>query len=184
MNGKKSRNGNQLIVIENGQLSTYMLDDRLVWEVGRASKDNLPDIRLHSETVSRKHGKFQNIDGIWFYVDYYGKNGTVCRGKHVAAGVGGRSKPILLKNGDVFVFGGGETAVINHKTVWAMFVTHGSDERWRVADTKEDFLLTFTDGTVTVTKEKPDKGTVIDLDHGMAIYMGDITYLVGDITLI
>ena len=64
MNGKKSRNGNQLIVIENGQLSTYTLDDRLVWEVGRASKDNLPDIRLHSETVSRKHGKFQNIDGI------------------------------------------------------------------------------------------------------------------------
>ncbi|MBR1854214.1 MAG: FHA domain-containing protein [Lachnospiraceae bacterium] len=181
MNGKI---GNQLIVIENGQLSTYMLDDRLVWEVGRASKDNMPDIRLYAETVSRRHGKFENMNGIWFYVDHKGKNGTVYRGKHIQTGVGGRTKPIMLKDRDVFIFGGGETAVINYKTVWAMFVTHGSDERWRVADTKGSSLITFTDGVTTVTKEKTDKGTVIDLDHGMAIYMGDITYLAGDITLI
>lgn len=181
MNGK---GGSQLIVIENGQLNTYALDDRLVWELGRASKGNLPDIRLYSDTVSRKHGKFQNMDGEWFYVDYYGKNGTVYRSKRIAAGANGRVKPIMLKDRDVFIFGGGEAAVINHKTVWAMFVTHGSDERWCVADTKGKSLLTFTDGTVTVTREKPDKGTVIDLDHGMAIYMGDITYLAGDITLI
>lgn len=180
MNG---RIRNQLIVIENGQLSSYMLDDRLVWEVGRASKDNMPDIRLYAETVSRKHGRFQNIDGVWFYVDYYGKNGTVYRGKHVAAGVGGRSKPIMLKDGDVFIFGGGREAVINHKTVWAVFVAHGSDERWRVADTKGLTLLDFSDGKTECKRENPQKGTIIDLERGMAIYMGDITYLVGDMEL-
>ena len=180
MNG---RNSNQLIVIENGKLSTYILDDKLVWEVGRASKGNQPDIRLHSETVSRKHGKFQNIDGVWFYVDYYGKNGTVYQGRHVTAGVRGRSKPLLLKNGDVFIFGGGEEAVINHKTVWAMFVTHGGEDRWRVADTKGAKLLDFSDGESASRYESPQKGTVIDMEHGMAIYMGDITYLAGDMTL-
>ena len=70
---------NTLIVIENGQLTSYDLDNRLIWEVGRPSKDNLPDIKLHSLTVSRKHGRFQNIDGMWFYLDKNGKNGTVWR---------------------------------------------------------------------------------------------------------
>ena len=180
MNG---RNHNQLIVIENGQLETYTLDDRLVWEVGRASKDNMPDIRLYSETVSRKHGKFQNVDGVWFYMDYYGKNGTVCRGKHMTAGVGGRSKPVMLKDGDVFIFGGGEEAVINHKTVWAMYVAHGSEEKWRVVDTKGAALFDFSDGENVSKLGSLEKGTVINMEHGMAIYMGDITYLTGDMTL-
>ncbi|MCR5303208.1 MAG: FHA domain-containing protein, partial [Lachnospiraceae bacterium] len=79
MHGEK---GNSLIVIESGSQTTYYLDDRRVWNVGRASKDNVPDIRLHSTTASRKHGKFENIDGIWFYLDSNGKNGTVYNGKH------------------------------------------------------------------------------------------------------
>ena len=70
MLGKK---GNSLIVIENGKLTDYRLDDKLVWEVGRPSRDNNPDIILHSVTVSRQHGKFQNIDGMWFYLDKKGK---------------------------------------------------------------------------------------------------------------
>ena len=73
MRGKK---GNSLVVIENGQLTTYSLDDRVTWEVGRPSKENIPDIKLHSATVSRQHGRFQNMDGIWFYVDRMGKNGN------------------------------------------------------------------------------------------------------------
>lgn len=54
MNIKKSNN---LVVIENGQLTQYSLDDKNVWEVGRPSRDNVPDIKLHSTTASRKHGK-------------------------------------------------------------------------------------------------------------------------------
>ena len=61
MDGKKENN---LIIIENGQLTSYMLDNKNVWEVGRPSKENIPDIKLHSATVSRRHGKFQKWNGI------------------------------------------------------------------------------------------------------------------------
>lgn len=64
---------NHLIVIENGKLQNYPLDNKLLWEIGRPSKENHPDIRMYSATVSRKHGKFVNRDGCWFYVDGYGK---------------------------------------------------------------------------------------------------------------
>ena len=57
---------NNLIVIENGQLNIYLLDNQVVWEVGRMSKEHTPDIPMHATTISRRHGRFQNMDGIWF----------------------------------------------------------------------------------------------------------------------
>lgn len=180
MLGKK---GNSLIVIENGQLTTYALDDKLVWEVGRPSKDNIPDIKLHSMTASRHHGRFQLLDGIWFYMDKNGKNGTVYNGKHVTTGIRGRVKPITLKDMDVLIFGGGEEAVINRKTIWAMFSERLFVDRWRVVVTKGYSKLSFSDGTTNTVIENPVKGTVVEKEDGVAIYMGDITYLVGDMTV-
>ena len=180
MLGKK---GNSLVVIENGQLTSYSLDDKVTWEVGRPSKENIPDIKLHSTTVSRQHGRFQNIDGMWFYVDKKGKNGTDYNGKHVTPGIRGRVKPITLNNGDVLIFGGGEGAVINSKTIWAMFSERRFDERWRVEDTKGLSRLSFTDGNQSTVLANPVKGTIIEKEDGIAIYMGDITYLVGDIAV-
>ena len=180
MLGKK---GNSLVVIENGQLTSYSLDDKVTWEVGRPSKENIPDIKLHSTTVSRQHGRFQNIDGMWFYVDKKAKNGTVYNGKHVTPGIRGRVKPITLNNGDVLIFGGGEGAVINSKTIWAMFSERRFDERWRVEDTKGLSRLSFTDGNQSTVLANPVKGTIIEKEDGIAIYMGDITYLVGDIAV-
>lgn len=174
---------NTLIVIENGQLVSYDLDNKLVWEVGRPSKDNSSDIKLHSLTVSRKHGRFQNIDGMWFYLDNNGKNGTVYNGKHVTAGIRGRIKPIAMKNGDILIFGGGEEATINCKTIWAMFSERNFSEKWRVEDTKGLETIAFTDGNDTTKLEKPEKGTVVEKEDGIAIYMGDITYLAGDISV-
>ena len=178
-----SKKGNSLVVIENGQLTTYCLDDRITWEVGRPSKDNIPDIKLHSTTVSRRHGRFQNMDGMWFYVDKNGKNGTVYNGRHVTPGIKGRVKPITLNNGDILIFGGGEEAVINSKTIWTMFSERKFEDRWRVEDTKGLSRLIFTDGNQSTALAKPVKGTVIEKEDGIAIYMGDITYLVGDITV-
>ena len=43
---------NNLIVIENGQLNTYLLDTRVSWEVGRLSKDNTPDIAMHATSCN------------------------------------------------------------------------------------------------------------------------------------
>lgn len=76
------RKGNNLVIIESGQLIEYALDDKNIWEIGRPTKGNIPDIKLYSTTVSRKHGKFENMEGIWFYIDYNGKNGTFYNHKH------------------------------------------------------------------------------------------------------
>ncbi len=181
MSGK----GNSILtVIENGQICSYILDDKVSWNVGRPAKDNNPDIKLHSATVSRKHGKFQNMDGVWFYLDGNGKNGTVYNNKHISAGINGRIKPIMLNDGDVFIFGGGEEAVINYKTIWAMFEANGRDERWRVVDTKGMSSLSFSCGDDIVKYECPAKGTVVKNNNGTAIYMGDLTYLSGDMSII
>ena len=181
MNGKKA---NILIVIENGQIFSYALDDKNSWVIGRPSKDNIPDIKLHSATVSRKHGKFQNMDGVWFYLDYKGKNGTVYNHTHLDAGLNGRIKPVMLNDGDTFVFGGGKEEVINCKTVWAMFVTQFFDGEWRIVDTNGYERLQFISEGGSTTIDTPQKGIVIEKETGIAIYMGDITYLIGDINVI
>ena len=69
---------NTLIIIENGQLSTYSLDDKLSWEVGRPSKDNFPDIKYAVEDYKELLNK-DDIDAVYcavphnlheqFYVD-------------------------------------------------------------------------------------------------------------------
>ena len=176
-------NMNQLIVIENGQLDAICLDTRSCWELGRGSSEFRPDIRLHSPTVSRKHGKFQNMDGCWFYTDYAVKNRTVCNNRHLRRGLGGKTKPVMLKDGDVFIFGCGEEPVINEKTIWALYSSHCSGGSWRVADTRGAKYLIFTNGQQTMTLESPQKGTVIPQVGGMGIYMGDLTYLWGNTTL-
>lgn len=180
----KGMKGNSLIVIENGRLVTYSLDDRVMWKVGRLSKDNVPDIILHSTTVSRQHGIFHNMDGIWFYLDKIGTNGTVYNGKHIISGIKGKAKPIMLNDKDVLIFGGGEKAVINSKTIWAMFLNRTFSEKWRVEDTKCLNILSFTDGEQSTVYDSPPKGTVIEKENGIAIYMGDVTYLIGDVAVI
>ena len=180
MSDKKANN---LVLIENGQISVYALDDRQAWEIGRQSPGNRPDILLHSTTVSRKHGRFQNMDGIWFYTDYNGKNGTVYNHKHIEAGRQGKLKSIMMRDGDVFVFGGGEKETINSKTIWGVFLEKDIEKNWRIADSKGLRKLSFETKNGETTLLAPDKGTVIEKDEGIAIYMGDLTYMNGDMKL-
>lgn len=170
-------------MIENGQLITYRLDDRNVWEVGRPSKGNLPDIKLHSLTISRRHGRFHNMDGVWFYIDYNGKNGTVYNKRHITPGKNGRVKPLMVSDGDVFIFGGGEKPVISSKTAWALFSTEEYKGEWSVADTKDYSCLTAKDEEKVTRIEHPQKGEVVRTSRGMAIYMGDVTYILGEINV-
>ena len=178
MNGKR---GNSLVVIINGKPSVYCLDDRLIWKIGRRSSETRPDIELDLPTVSRKHGVIKNIDGFWFYYDVNGKNGTVYNGEKISPGICGRIKPVMLNGGDILIFGGGEHAAVNSKTIWSMFYETTLDKPWRVEDTNGIKDPVFTDGIKTVNTQNPAKGSVIDLENGMAIYMGEVTYLTGDI---
>lgn len=172
---------NNLVVIENEQLQVFYMDDKLSWTVGRPSKNNIPDIKMYSTTVSRKHGSFQNMDGIWFYFDANSKNGTIYNGKKIEAGLNGRKNPIMISDGDTFIFGGGEQAVFNSKTVWAYYSTKKYSEQWQILDTKDRKEVVFTDGLNDIMLNCEKQGTVVHLSSGIAIYMGDVTYLNGNI---
>ncbi|MFI3177235.1 MAG: FHA domain-containing protein [Eubacteriales bacterium] len=168
---------NQLIVIENRQLNRYVLDDKLEWQIGRVSKGCNPDIQLYSATVSRKQGNFINECGVWYYVDCFGKNGTMYNEKPIQKRRNNRIIPLELEEGDTFIFGGGTTPSLNSKTVWALYTTKSYGERWDAVDTQGMNQLTFTAGERETTLEHPQKGSVIDHGNGMGIYMGDITYV-------
>lgn len=174
---------NRLIVIEKGVLSTYLLDDKIAWEVGRNSKENKPDIAVYSPTVSRRHGKFQNIDGVWFYIDNKSKNGTIYNDKLLTADRRGRIKPVLIEDGDTFIFGGGENPVVNSKTIWAMFTTSQIESEWRVVDTKGCSNIKICSEFDETAMSNPSKGTVVRKDDGIVIYMGDITYAMGEVSV-
>ena len=171
---------NSLIVIENGQLIVYNLDDRISWNVGRPTKENHPDIQFRSTTVSRQHCKFENEGGFWLYKDNNGKNGTVYNGKHIQASRDGSVWPIMLEDKDVLIFGGGDEAIINSKTIWAMYREYQIDTQWRVADTKSMTHIEFSNGENVECYSNPQKGMAVFGDTGMAIYMGDVTYLCGE----
>lgn len=176
---------NNLIVIQDGTLEMYVLDDKLSWSVGRLSKNNNPDIKLHSITVSREHGSFENMDGIWFYTDSKkNKNGTIYNNSKIQLGLHNNVKPIMLSDGDVLIFGGGDKAVINSKTIWSLFSTECFCGEWRKVNTREDAQILFTDEGKKISLSRLKKGTVIKRDSGMAIYMGSVTYLIGDLELI
>lgn len=175
---------NNLVVIEDGQLKSYVLDNKLVWELGRPTRDVIPDIKLRANTVSRQHGRFQNIDGTWYYVDKLGKNGTVFNGKFLTAGIRGRFRPVILKEGDVLVFGGSKTGEIDKKSSWALFMEHSFETKWRVESTKGLTRMAIYDGENSVLLDNPAFGTVICRDNGTVIYLGEIAYLAGNVSII
>ena len=177
MNGCK---GNYLTVVENGRIAEYCLDDKKEWSLGRADGENIPDIRLESTTISRQHGTFGNIDGLWVYFDNYGKNGTVMNGKPLNKGIGGLKKAEILQDGDVFVFGGAGRDVICRGTVWAYFFENSSGHEWRRVDTRDCTGLIFSAGTEKQEFDNPEKGMVLEFDEGTVIYMGNYTFLSGN----
>lgn len=177
------RSGNSLVVIENGLLTTYSLDNKNCWEIGRKTRKENPDIALHSQTISRRHGSFRNIDGIWFYLDNYSTNGTCLNGRYILPGIRGNIKPMILKDGDVLLFGGGNKATINDKTVWAAYFEQRLPERMAIKNTKGTRKITIKDREKVIVVDNPSKGQIIENDGGIAIYMGNITYLFGEINL-
>ena len=65
-----------------------------------------------------------------------------------------------------------------------MFVTKSLDGDWRVVDSKGYEKLQIISGEGSITMNVPAKGFVMERETGIAIYMGDLTYLIGDIEVI
>lgn len=174
---------NVLVVLENNRISLYWLDKKTEWDIGRKFRNNSPDISYIGKTVSRKHGMLRSIDGYWFYMDNNNKNGTVHNGKCIKAGLGGRVKPVMLNDGDTLIFGTRNNTSITCATSWAVFLENGFEGECRIMDTRATDRFGFTEGGRKEEIMKPQPGTVIKRESGMAIYMGDITYLFGEMQL-
>ena len=172
---------NNLIVIENKQIKNFRLDDKTKWVIGRSGKENVPDIVLFLPTISREHGVFNNMDGTWFYTDNNSKNGTFLNGKCIKSENSRRKKPVMLKDGDVLVFGSGDKARVCTGTVWAMFITENITGAWHEIDTEDCESLVVSDAVNTLVYREPQRGTAYRLPEGIAIYMGDRTYSIGQI---
>lgn len=121
-------NNNLLIVSENERTHVYDLDTRSKWEVGRPYKEIDPDIKFYGKSVSRKHGRLQNIDGFWFYLDTNRKNGTRYNGKLIEPGINGRIKPVMLEDGDILEFGCGEKCSDGSKPAVAKYVVNQKND--------------------------------------------------------
>lgn len=175
---------NSLIVIEGGSLQVYPLDEKLTWSIGRSGKGRVPDIRLHALTISRDHGELSSSSGEWLYLDHRSLNGTIHNGKQMLPERGNRIRPVMLEDGDILVFGSGKSAVICSQTAFAVFskYTYG-DGNWRVADTKGAVHLKFSGNGSCLEFDRPKKGQLFRAEDGMAIYMGDITYLFGTVSV-
>lgn len=174
---------NNLLVIEDDNLDVYELDHKAAWEVGRPSPAAVPDIRLYTATVSRRHGKFQNMDGVWFYLDYNGKNGTAYNGKKITSGLRGRTKPLLLTDGDILVFGGSADTVPGPGSVWAMYLQQRFAGDWHAADTMGFRGITVITSTGRLQYEKPERGMIVKQEDGMLLYLGDVAYMAGNISV-
>lgn len=177
MNGNVERKECCLVVVESGELTVYPLDDKAVWEVGRSAQD----IRLRAPLASRTHGKFKNNGGSWFYIDAFGKNGTSCNTKPIKPGLGGRVRPVLLKDGDVLIFGtrqGQPTA----KTAWALFSERPCAAHWDRIDTSGCQSVSVTDGVCLPKNLQP--GDVAQMTDGIAVCMGEVTYTAGHVQIL
>ena len=170
---------NTLIVIQNGQLKEYCLDDKPVWTVGRPTPENTPDIKLLSKTVSRKHGTFKASNGIWFYSDEYSTNGTKYNGKKMKLNSFKRKIPVILNDGDVFIFGSPRKDFSD--LTWALYSRLAFTDSWQVIYSKGYSALEFSLADEKIMFDKPEIGTHMKNNGGIAIYMGDKTFVTGNI---
>ncbi len=97
-----------LIILENKQVFSYLLDARSAWLLGRKeSERGREEISLLSGIVSREHGELRNVEGQWFYVDNpRNKNGTYHNGVKISRPLTGIRQPVFLEDGDVLQIGG------------------------------------------------------------------------------
>lgn len=101
--------GAKLVVLENGRIRVYPLDQRPKWLLGRSSQGNAPDIPFSSRIVSRQHGWLMGMDEEWYFVDNpRNRNGTYLNGTRIERPLSGIRKPVTLRDGDVLRVDSGE----------------------------------------------------------------------------
>lgn len=175
---------NQLVVIENSRFSVLDLSARPQWSVGRVSRDNQPDIAFESKTISRSQGSFASEDGIWFYSDF-SRNGTMHNGVLIEGGLGGRIRSVMLEDGDILLFGSGNSREITEQTGFALYIEGRGWDNWRGISARDNKVFSVAIGSEPeIPVENPEKGTVRLGREGAVLFMGETIYLGGEASLV
>ena len=121
-------NGVKLVVMEGDSVSSFPLEGRSEWTLGRAESSATPGvIPLRSPVVSRFHGKFSKNRGRWFYLNNPGNtNGTILNGVLIPKSSG----PVSLYDGDVLRIDKAGAADSARNAVLMLFTTGTEDGVW------------------------------------------------------
>ena len=174
---------NTLLVIENGLTTLYSLDNRLEWNLGRTSTGNSPQVPLHLPTVSRKHGRFVNIDGYWFFFNESDERRTTYNGQYVKKAYAGRKRPIMLRDMDCLVYGSTLDDLESVNNVVSFYFEKTYEGGWKTVDTKGKKRFAISCDGISEEYQNPMCGILLDSMNGRVIYMGDYSYVTGDVEL-
>lgn len=116
-----------LVVLEEGQIKTYYLGNKIRWKFGRECPGNVPDIPVNSTIVGRKHGEFACIEGEWYFIDGGSLNGTYCNGEKIEKNEATQFK---LCNGDILRVDSKNLNTPDDRGLWMMFVTEELGNNW------------------------------------------------------
>lgn len=137
LNYEPGSSGAKLVVLENGRVRVFALDQKQQWLLGRAARSGTPDIPFQSKIVSRRHGWLMGMDEEWYYVDNpRNLNGIFLNGRRIERPLSGTRKPVTLKDGDVLRIDSGE-AGLEGEIVVMLYTTRNVKGNWAVYPLEE-----------------------------------------------
>lgn len=120
-----------LVVLEDGAVRSYPLNENQIWKIGRKNPESENDIELESKIVSRKHGQIQSVDGEWYYIENGSLNGTYYNGSKIKANDHGEFDAVKLSNGDILRIDSDSLDYPEERGVFFLFTTEGIGNQWK-----------------------------------------------------
>lgn len=120
-----------LVVLEAGTVRSFPLEGKQVWKIGRKNPESESDIELESKIVSRKHGRIQNVDGAWYYMEEGSLNGTYYNGEKIKMNDKGEFDGVKLTNGDILRIDSDSLKNPEERGVLFLFTTEGIGNQWK-----------------------------------------------------
>lgn len=131
----------QLIILEDGQIQSYSLNQKKEWTFGRFNREYRPNITMHSEIVSRRHAMFFKSNDEWYYQEEGSLNGTWYNGRKLQVEPDGNYRPVRLKNGDVLRIDSSNLDRPDENGVWMLFSTEVTNDNWNIVPLQKETTI-------------------------------------------
>lgn len=165
-----------LVVLEDGQVQTYLLEGKSIWHIGRISsaRPQNPDICFHSLLVSREHGWLQKVEGQWFYIDNpLNKNGTFFNGRKLSRPLSGMKQPVPLESSDLLRIEGNRP---DSQGILMLFLDPAIEGTWK--------MFALNDRDIRIGSASPCElvvhGQRLQTVHGKLFRINGVYYLSGN----